>query len=230
VATDYYRCFLKDGKSLLLGLRSDTLFTHAHIAQRGGGLRICLCRSERQAKAIRKPLAITPLEAVAAADVPEDLRFEEEGELIEAGRPWGGNFMEALHMAVSPFGLTTYDDPYKEGSDSYGMLVGPGGAVEEVASLLEARFAFTEENPEDYDENVAHEERIWAACEAHGVIWLDTDWKHFEIDLCDFDQVGLEANRVEPEVLSAPEGVDIDEVVQLGPKSYVTINVVFRPK
>ena len=59
---------------------------------------------------------------------------------------------------------------------------------------------------------------------------MDTDWKHFEIDLSDFEALGLEAERIEPRALQVPDGVELDEIVLLGPESYVTVNVVFRQK
>lgn len=125
--------------------------------------------------------------------------------------------------------LECYQDPFKEGSDSYGMLVSKDGALWEVVPVMDERAEYAEENPDDWETVDEMDGKIGAACKEHGVLWLDTDWKHFEIDLTEFELLGLNATRIEPEVIERPEGVEISRTRLLDHKGYVRINVLFSP-
>ena len=96
-----------------------------------------------------------------------------------------------------------------------------------MAPLLDERADYCNEHPDDEDAPWTMEDQIVEACNTHTVIWLDTDWKHFEIDLNDFDLLGLNVDYIEPVILSQPKDLVIDEVHLLDDQNYVTINIQF---
>ena len=172
---------------------------------------------------------LVPISCLDISEIPEKQRLQIKGTLIEAGYPWGSQFIDGLDHLVNAFDLETYHDPFKEGSDSYGVIVGRSDSIWEVSPLLDERAEYCDENPDDEDAPWTMEDKIVEACRENSVIWLDTDWKHFEIDLTDFQILGLKAEYLEPVILSQPETLKIDEVQLLDDKGYVTINIQFIP-
>ena len=225
MSIQYYRCPVEGHGDVIVAVFSTFNFEAMLVAPDRRDPDAVVLKLCRQARPINDQHPI-PIVSVDVSEIPEDQRLTYSGSLIEAGYPWGGSFVEQLEEVAAELGFETYQDPFKEGSDSYGIIIGDSDGVEAVSALLDERSEYCEENPDDEDAVWTMEEPIVAACNKHKVAWLDTDWKHFEIELDELEVLGLTVTRFEPTVIAHPETLHIKEVWLLGARNYATVNVL----
>ena len=223
----YYGIKIENYGEVILGLISASTYRAAKVStDRNNAEAFVLKLFQHQDDQTEE--GILPLRPIESSEIPETQRLEINGHLLEIGYPWGTQFIEQLESLVVDLDLESYQDPFKEGSDSYGIIVGKSEDLWEVAPLLDERSEYCDENPEDEDAPWTMEDNIVNACNEHNVIWLDTDWKHFEVDINDFETLGLQVDYLEPSILSLPEGLVIDRVHLGDHKNYTTINILFQ--
>ena len=226
----YYRCSIEEYGDVIIGILSDSNY-QAFSVSPGRHDPDALILKLYQSFTSSEETPMTRLIPVDPEDLPDKDRLNYQGHLIEVGYPWGSEFIDQLEGIAGQLDLDTYQDPFKEGSDSFGILVGRSQDVWEVAPLLDERAEYCDEHPDDEDAPWTMEEAIEEACQKHSVIWLDTDWKHFEVDLDDFATLGIEAERVEPVVLAKPEELLLENILLFGQDRYITFNILFsEPK
>lgn len=223
--TQYYRCPIDEHGDVIVAVLSAAHFKGMLVSRARNNPDALVLKLCQHANPINGKSPI-PIASVDVSEIPEAKRLTYRGSLIEAGYPWGGSFVEQLEEVIVELGFESYQDPFKEGSDSYGIIVGSSDGVSVVSALLDERAEYCEENPDDEDAAWTMEDPIVEACNTHNVAWLDTDWKHFEIDIDDLTVLGLTAERIEPTVIDQPDTLHIDEVLLLGDRNYVTINVL----
>ena len=227
MTVQYYGISINNYGEVILGLMSASTFKVAKVSPARNNKDAFVIKLFQHQEA-QNDESLIPLRTIEASEVPAAQKLKVSGYLMEVAYPWGTQFIEQLESLVVDFDLESYQDPFKEGSDSYGLIVGRSEDLWNVAHLLDERSDYCDENPDDEDASWTMEDNIVNACSAHNVIWLDTDWKHFEIDISDFDTLGLQVDYLEPSILNLPEGLIIDQV-QLGDhKNYTTINLLFQ--
>lgn len=224
----YYGVPIKDQGELVLALTSSSTFRSAKLMESRHNSEALVIVLYQQLENGDDENYVT-LRSIESAELSEPQRLKAQaGHLMEITYPWGSQFVEQLESLVVDLGLESYQDPFKEGSDSFGILVGQSDDLWEVAPLLDERAEYCDENPDDEDAPWTMEDKIYEACQANNVVWLDTDWKHFEVDITDFKTLGLEVEYTEPIVISQPEGLVIDEVKLTDRQKYHTINLLFK--
>ena len=222
----YYRCPINNQDEVILGLISSSTFEAMTLSPARQDPTATVLKLYRQLKTSDQANMI-PIHPIDPEHIPESQRLQNHGKIIEIGYPWGSEFVSKIEDVLGDFNLESYHDPFKEGSDSYGLLIGQSENLWEVAPLLDEREEYCNAHPDDEDAPWTMEEPIVEACDQYSVIWLDTDWKHFEVDLNDFDTLGLNVEYIEPVILSQPQDIVIDKIDLLDDRNYVTINLQF---
>ena len=222
----YYRCTIEEYGDVIIGFLSHSSYQACRVIPGRDDQDAVILKLYRVDKSTDEE-PMMPLIRMSPEEVLQSQRLSEHGHLIEVGYPWGSQFVDQLEWVVNDLGLETYQDPFKEGSDSFGIVVGQSDDVSVIAPLLDERAEYCNDHPDDEDAIWSMEEPIFNACQERSVIWLDTDWKHFEVDLDDFSVLGMTAERVEPVILSKPDELNVENIMLFGEDQYLTFSVHF---
>lgn len=222
----YYKCLVEKYGEVIIGFLSNSNYqAYRVVPGRHDQDAVILKLYQVNKSTDEEPMM--PLIQMSPEEVLKSQRLSEHGHLIEVGYPWGSQFVDQLEGVASDLGLETYQDPFKEGSDSFGILVGQSDDLWMVAPLLDERAEYCDNHPDDEEAIWNMEEPIFKACQERSVIWIDTDWKHLEADLDDFSVLGMTAERVEPVILSGPDELSVEKVMLFGEDQYLTFSVHF---
>ena len=120
----YYGVPIKDQGELVLALTSSSTFRSAKLMESRHNSEALVIVLYQQLENGEDENYVT-LRSIESAELSEPQRLKAQaGHLMEITYPWGSQFVEQLESLVVDLGLESYQDPFKEGSDSFGILVG----------------------------------------------------------------------------------------------------------
>ena len=129
-----------------------------------------------------------------------------EARLIDVTYPWGGNFVEKIRpMLERGLGLYSFNDPVTEGSDCYGIYFSPDDAVMTTLQYWLSMDVRAKDATEWEWYETCWKDIAGALATTEAVGYLNTDWKHFEVELDFLEPIGYCMEKLHGAILQNSE-------------------------